>query len=331
MIMVSSPPRSNSILNRLNPYTSVTQSTFPSNDPDSPSTMLLLELQGNEIEQTPSEQPPFDQNDRIPTPNASPARARRPSFSSEDEDEEGGPPRSIIFGEAIDRKTLSSPSDIKVQISPGPFRQDNAPSSSASRSTSPGPSTISVLASAMGGTSGDPSTSPEQVVAPRLVPTFREVHPLRPEPSRQSSTARKSPRLTNGQGYLDPSIPSPSSRKGKGKAKERSGRRYHSLPHEQIEDDMEPSLGRYAGLGVLGRGGLKKTGLDSYERALWKWVNVDDLDGFLQEVCYCCSSNLLFIVADLTGHSGLCVLQGQRYILHCSGETSQPIVSNRFV
>jgi autophagy-related protein 9 len=28
----------------------------------------------------------------------------------------------------------------------------------------------------------------------------------------------------------------------------------------------------------------KKEGLNEYEKALWKWVNVDDLDGFLQEV-----------------------------------------------
>ncbi|EIW67742.1 hypothetical protein TREMEDRAFT_45223 [Tremella mesenterica DSM 1558] len=29
---------------------------------------------------------------------------------------------------------------------------------------------------------------------------------------------------------------------------------------------------------------MGKTGLNEYEKALWKWVNVDDLDGFLQEV-----------------------------------------------
>lgn len=28
-----------------------------------------------------------------------------------------------------------------------------------------------------------------------------------------------------------------------------------------------------------------KQGLNEYEKALWKWVNVQDLDAFLQEVC----------------------------------------------
>ena len=31
----------------------------------------------------------------------------------------------------------------------------------------------------------------------------------------------------------------------------------------------------------------QKVGLDEYEKALWNWVNVDDLDGFLQEVGFC--------------------------------------------
>jgi hypothetical protein len=35
------------------------------------------------------------------------------------------------------------------------------------------------------------------------------------------------------------------------------------------------------------RGGIR-LGLDARERALWRWVNVEDLDGFLQEVCLPC-------------------------------------------
>jgi autophagy-related protein 9 len=41
--------------------------------------------------------------------------------------------------------------------------------------------------------------------------------------------------------------------------------------------------GRYTGLGVKNVQ-QQKGGLDEYEKALWNWVNVDDLDGFLQEV-----------------------------------------------
>ena len=52
---------------------------------------------------------------------------------------------------------------------------------------------------------------------------------------------------------------------------------------EDGEGEQE-RLGRRAGLGVVKAGGTGKVGLDSYERALWQWVNVDDLDGFLQEV-----------------------------------------------
>jgi len=72
-------------------------------------------------------------------------------------------------------------------------------------------------------------------------------------------------------------------RKGKVKAGDKGGRRYHTVPNGE-DDEEEPHLGRYAGLGMVKGGGTKKTGLDAHEKALWKWVNVDDLDGFLQEV-----------------------------------------------
>ena len=57
---------------------------------------------------------------------------------------------------------------------------------------------------------------------------------------------------------------------------------------EEDEVDALPDRGRLAGflnMGSAGRGQtVRKAGLNDYEKALWRWVNVDDLDGFLQEV-----------------------------------------------
>jgi len=289
--MSSTPSRTNSLLKLLNPYSSMSGSTIPHPDTDSPSTMLLRELQGDEAE-VEGEEDPRDRERMSPTPTPTSRPSKRvlksPSTSSEDED--GEPPRSIVFGGARDPQTPNNPirraSDAAEVMSSGPFRQTGPSSSSASGSTSPGPSTISVYASGMDRTSRDPSTSPEHVVSPRVVPTFRE--PPRPGPPRRQSSGSKkvstpSPRLLNGQGYLDPTIPSPLDRKGKVKAGDKGGRRYHTVPNGE-DDEEEPHLGRYAGLGMVKGGGTKKTGLDAHEKALWKWVNVDDLDGFLQEV-----------------------------------------------
>lgn len=288
--MTPTPPQTNSLLNLLNPYSSVSRSTFPfpNPDPDSPSTMLLRELQGNEGEaEDGSDVQERETTSPTPTPTSRRVHHQHQSPSTSSEDEEGGPPRSIIFeGEKTPKSPRSPLPATPVPMSPGPFRQAGPASSSASGSTSPGPSTISVYASGMDTTSREPSTSPEQHVSPRTVPTFRE--PPRPAlPKRKSSGSRKSPRLTNGQDHLDPSIPSPGDRKGKGKARDKGGRKYHSVPngvHEEEDQEEERPLGRYAGLGAIQGGGKAKIGLDSYERALWRWVNVDDLDGFLQEV-----------------------------------------------
>ncbi|WWD18817.1 hypothetical protein CI109_103272 [Kwoniella shandongensis] len=345
----STPPQNNSLLNLLNPYSSVARSARP--DPDSPSTMLLRELQGG-----PADNEDDDDADAEPTrsghgsgsgrrermsPTPTPTNWRpthviaTPSTSSDDEE---APPRSIMFGEQPepatsagggggDRTPTSPPSLLpggsgRSRTQPfaatsiprpgsGPFRAvsggGGGPSSSStsdSRSTSPGPSTISVYASGLDGTgiaessvpgsSRDPSTSPEQP-APIRLPTFREP-PLvgRPSPPRRTSSSSKkapspSPRLVSGPGYLDPSVPPPAS-KGKGKARDKGGRRYQSLPAQAEDDDEEEEgtegrgRGRSAGLGGVRHGGPGKSGLNDYEKALWKWVNVEDLDGFLQEV-----------------------------------------------
>lgn len=60
---------------------------------------------------------------------------------------------------------------------------------------------------------------------------------------------------------------------------------------------------------MVGRG-KAKSGLDDYERALWQWVNVEDLDGFLQEV------RLQMLPMDAHHMSGVRLLQGQRNLVH---------------
>ena len=68
----------------------------------------------------------------------------------------------------------------------------------------------------------------------------------------------------------------------------------------------------------------RKTGLDAYERALWNWVNVYNLDAFLQEVGIFC-----IILVPLNKHvgAGVCVLPWQRDILHSSVSWAEPAVS----
>jgi hypothetical protein len=72
-------------------------------------------------------------------------------------------------------------------------------------------------------------------------------------------------------------------RKGKGKARNQGGRTYHALPVNAEDgevDEAEEATGHRAGATKPPR----KVGLNDYEKALWRWVNVEDLDGFLQEV-----------------------------------------------
>ncbi|WVF69103.1 hypothetical protein IAT40_003877 [Kwoniella sp. CBS 6097] len=317
MSPTSPPQRPNSLLNMLNPYASVSRSSYsptPDADPDSPSTMLLRELQGGTDSHEAQGHDPSDRMSPNPTPTF-----RRPSHviatSSSSSSDDGNPPDSLIYGEHAhppgDRTPRSPPSLLPLRTqpfvqpdhtpipranSPGPFRDPNAPSSSTSesqsqsRSTSPGPSTISVYASGLDETrlaqsSVAPSTSPESTHT--RLPTFREPSAIgRPSPPRRSSSKKSqpSPGLTNGSGYLDPSIPSPSAGpsriKNKNRTRNKAGRKYHGLPAQDEED--EDTEDREA-TGVK-KSVLPRTGLNEYEKALWKWVNVEDLDGFLQDV-----------------------------------------------
>ena len=150
--------------------------------------------------------------------------------------------------------------------------------------------------------SREPSLSPKITRA-----TFRE--PPVSSVSGPSSTSK----VGHASGYLDPVFADGSSasapKKGKAKAgtkgKNKSGKRYTAVsyddeqPNEEEEDEGEEDQllkdrrGRMMGLGAAGgktkgiKKAMKKSGLDEYEKALWQWVNVEDLDGFLEEVSCC--------------------------------------------
>jgi autophagy-related protein 9 len=348
--MSRSPPQSqaNSLLNLLNPYTSIGRSRLDEHDhddgndrhstlePESPSVMLLRELQGDgdEDDERERERERYIRGDRegmspTPTPTSGPSRRAGPlaistagtragptTTTSSSEDGEGNePPRSLIYGNTPIRdgdRGTSTEQDANAAMemdSPGPFKlglnsssTSNSGHQSRSRSvsTSPGPSTISQYASGLElgettleapvGNSPIASTANSNpntdTVQTRNVPTFREPPvPVRPGPSRTtSSSRRKSPTSTTnteqdrnqGYGYLDP--PLSSSRKGKGKGKSVGGRKYHQVPSADQAEVEDGQRSRKQGGG--------KQGLNEYEKALWKWVNVDDLDGFLQEVSH---------------------------------------------
>lgn len=72
---------------------------------------------------------------------------------------------------------------------------------------------------------------------------------------------------------------------GPSRTRKQGKHKYHAL----ATDDGKR---RGSGNGDRDRGGrlrdsqpsVRKAGLSDYNKALWKWVNVTDLDGFLQEV-----------------------------------------------
>lgn len=67
-------------------------------------------------------------------------------------------------------------------------------------------------------------------------------------------------------------------------------------------------------------------GLDAYERALWNWVNVYNLDAYLQEVS-CPSPIAWYGSLTVKGWLDLCLLRWERDILHCFDKGPQPPVS----
>lgn len=335
--MSRSPPQSqaNSLLNLLNPYTSVGRSRLDDNErhsargvidagePESPSALLLRELQGDDDDQerereryvggdregmSPTPTPVHRRSGPLAISSSTDARAgaggTTTTNSSEDGDgnEDGdGPSQSLLYGKmprrdddrntSIEHRNRDRDRDANAD-SPGPFKlglnsssTSNSGHRSRSASTSPGPSTISQYASGleMGETTLEPSVAISPIANTTTttmnVPTFREP-PVRPGMARTTSSSRRKSDSSVEQGYLDPPLSSSRKGKGKGKAKSVGGRKYHQVPQhpgtgEEQEDEVESKR-------------IGKQGLNEYEKALWKWVNVDDLDGFLQEVNLSC-------------------------------------------
>jgi len=295
--------QANSLLNLLNPYQQSTRDVrhLPHSaegdegEPESPSAMLLRELQGQSDEEEENERERYIRDERegmspTPTPSRSvlglglntisnQKSGKETTTTNSSEDEDGQPPQSLIYANPAGTQRTSH---IRAEESPGPFRPAGSSSTSESRrsaSTSPGPSTISNYASGLDLESTvEPTVSPVTSTKNINIPTFREP----PRPSRTVSGSSKRP-SSSGEGYLDP--PLSASRKGKGKEKKVGGRKYH-----QVQDTDDTGDGQRVGKG----------GLNDYEKALWKWVNVDDLDGFLQEVS---SLRLSFLCDTADGRS----------------------------
>ena len=285
-----SQSQANSLLNLLNPYQQSTRDvrhlphphphSSEEGEPESPSAMLLRELQGQSDEEEESERERYIRDERegmspTPTPsrsvlglglntisNQKSGKETTTTNSSEDDEQ---PPQSLMYANPTSTRHTSH---IRAEESPGPFRPAGSSSTTSRRSasTSPGPSTISNYASGLDLESTvEPTVSPVASTKNIHIPTFREP----PRPSRTISGSSRRP-SSSGEGYLDP--PLSASRKGKGKEKKLGGRKYH-----QVQDSDDTG-------GDQQRQKVGKEGLNDYEKALWKWVNVDDLDGFLQEV-----------------------------------------------
>lgn len=114
---------------------------------------------------------------------------------------------------------------------------------------------------------------------------------------------------------MDPPLSSSAtSRKGKGKAKNLGGRKYHQVGNHDDDDGEGEGDEREQGETKRSRP-LSKQGLNDYEKALWKWVNVDDLDGFLQEVRESYPFECRLTSTDMVG---VRFLQRQRVLLYLS-------------
>ena len=300
---MSSPPDRppQSLRKELDPFFASTSTPQARVDPDSPSTLLLRELQGDDDESPIKSGRVLDSH----------SPASRPTLDAvqggQDDDE---PPQSIMFGEhdprdrprksADGERTPRSPSarlpptqPMVFPVSPGPFRADTT--SSISTDDEPGPSSIA----------SDPRPPP----------------PRRTSSKKSNQRTRTPPRLVSGTAYLDPSIPSPRTAKGKERLKTKAGREYASLPSREEDEDEDgedpPGRGRYAGFGVVDGPGLKKSGLSGYEKALWRWVNVDDLDGFLQEVRGELPRPLIARCTSITRERASTVLLSLAYSISC--------------
>lgn len=239
-----SPPH-NSLLNLLNPYASAVQSPPQSRRGDGESA-----ASGGDTPDSPSTRLLREltgSSDRSPPTSPTPT-PQRPFTESSSEDE--GPPRSLMF--QVQELTPMSRTPVPL---PGPApgaraRAAETPDRTGKGKVKPSPGPFRRrLSDSSSSASDGPSERRESINLPHAGSVQSSTEPPTP-----SSAGAVPP-----QGYAVES-PTPR-RKGRGRHK------YHAL-----EVDDGPSV-REASRGLSGR-----------NRALWQWVNVVDLDKFLQDV-----------------------------------------------
>ncbi|WVQ79423.1 hypothetical protein IAT38_001521 [Cryptococcus sp. DSM 104549] len=282
-------------------------------DPDSPSSVFLRELQEppsddpnqsvyrtRHTSHASSQAPLLSESLDASSPGAGPSSGLTGSTSGgtgtmnqdDGSEDDETPPRSVMFGDQRPawRDASASALGRSTQGAPDPFG-DDTPKQSSSGSR--------------------PTPNSGQTQATPTIPTFREPPSLRNPtlpPPRSASASHRDPSLAASTSRDLSKSKSGSKAKGKDKSKAgskrgRDGRGNYELARDIVE------LGVLGSDGSDGEGGRqpRKMGLNDYEKALWKWVNVEDLDGFLQEVyehyrgkgAYCIAYAKLF---DLLTH-----------------------------
>jgi hypothetical protein len=151
--------------------------------------------------------------------------------------------------------------------------------------------------------------------------------PHSPRPS-TSSLAHRSPSASPSSSP-PPDFTTHHDAKGKGPALDvESGSEYIPMPERPASAASNPApaglqLGGARGWASLRPGRRQRqTGLNGRQRALWMWVNVDDLDGFLTDVRF-----RRFVHFSNDAGPGVHLLRRQRHLLHCACPAAQPLVS----
>lgn len=161
-----------------------------------------------------------------------------------------------------------------------------------------------------------------RMVSNRMIEAARPRETARPHPSRSMDPGPSSP-PERPHAHFPVTLPAPH--------RSPSSSPYSSPP-ESFTRDKEPILPGPGSPGPGGRGlhlgsarswanwmrarDGRRSGLDARERALWRWVNVEDLDAFLQEVI---STWTLSIPNSLSDKytPGLYVLCRERDLVYC--------------
>lgn len=184
------------------------------------------------------------------------------STSSDDDDD--GPPRSFLLdatprqsvllsrdGPAPSTRAGGRPTQVADVLEP--FINPSSKGSSSSSSSSSGDDSSSSNSEITRSPPPPPPTQPMSLPLPVTTPAPSSSSPAAPPRAGLAST---------------------SDLKGKGREKDPSASSHRRRKHKSSSSTKSA-------------GGIrKKGGLDEYEKALWDWVNVDDLDTFLQDVSH---------------------------------------------